>query len=119
MRHSSFESRLCSRADERRTKHDPENPDRDRLIFSKGHSVLAQSAALAECGYFPVEVLPTTKQLGSFLQGHPERDRTPGIEANTGSLGQGLSIGPENAMAFPSSTRACTMPWPMQKWRLS
>ena len=76
-----------------------ENPDRDRFIFSKGHSVLAQYAALAECGYFPAEALPTTKQLGSFLQGHPERDRTPGIEANTGSLGQGLSIGLGMALA--------------------
>ena len=78
---------------------DPKNTDRDRFIFSKGHSVLAQYAALAECGYFPAEALPTTKQLGSFLQGHPERDRTPGIEANTGSLGQGLSIGLGMALA--------------------
>lgn len=77
----------------------PANPERDRRIFSKGHSVLAQYAALAECGYFPVEALPTTKKLGSFLQGHPERDRTPGIEANTGSLGQGLSIGLGMALA--------------------
>lgn len=78
---------------------DPRNEDRDRFIFSKGHSVLAQYAALAECGYFPVEALPTAKQLGSFLQGHPERDRTPGIEANTGSLGQGLSVGLGMALA--------------------
>jgi len=76
-------------------KHDPKNPDdpeRDRFIFSKGHSVLTQYAALAECGYFPKSILKTTKTLGSILQGHPEI-RTPGIEANTGSLGQGLSIG--------------------------
>jgi transketolase len=72
---------------------DPSNPDRDRFIFSKGHSVLAQYAALALCGYFPLQALLSTKKLGSFLQGHPERDRTPGVEANTGSLGQGLSIG--------------------------
>ncbi len=71
----------------------PNNPERDRFIFSKGHSVLAQYAALAHCGYFSVDSLPTTKQLGSILQGHPEHDRTPGIEANTGSLGQGLSLG--------------------------
>ena len=70
----------------------PEDPDRDRLILSKGHSVLAQYAALAECGYFPKSTLETTKTLGSILQGHPEI-RTPGIEANTGSLAQGLSIG--------------------------
>jgi len=70
----------------------PENPDRDRLILSKGHSVLAQYAALAECGYFPKSILKTTKTFGSILQGHPEI-RTPGIEANTGSLAQGLSVG--------------------------
>jgi len=70
----------------------PDDPDRNRFIFSKGHSVLAQYAALAECGYFPKSILKTTKTLGSILQGHPET-RTPGIEANTGSLGQGLSIG--------------------------
>ncbi len=75
--------------------HNPEdvsNPDRDRFIFSKGHSVLAQYSALAEWGYFPKEELCNTKKLGSLLQGHPEI-KTPGIEANTGSLGQGLSIG--------------------------
>lgn len=76
-------------------KHTPENPkdpERDRLIFSKGHAVLAQYAALAECGYFPKEELKKTKTLGSLLQGHPDI-QTPGIEASTGSLGQGLSIG--------------------------
>lgn len=70
----------------------PDNPDRDRFIFSKGHSVLAQYAALAECGYFSKKELKNTKTFGSILQGHPEI-RTPGIEANTGSLGQGLSLG--------------------------
>lgn len=70
----------------------PDDPDRDRLILSKGHSVLAQYAALAECGYFPKSILKTTKTFGSILQGHPERN-TPGIEANTGSLAQGLSFG--------------------------
>jgi len=70
----------------------PNDPDRDRFIFSKGHSVLAQYAALAECGYFPKSMLETTKTFGSILQGHPEI-RTPGIEANTGSLAQGLSVG--------------------------
>ena len=76
----------------------PNDPDRDRFIFSKGHSVLAQYAALAELGYFPKSELKKTKSLGSLLQGHPEI-RTPGIEANTGSLGQGLSIGVGMALA--------------------
>jgi transketolase len=76
-------------------KHDPRNPqweDRDRLILSKGHSVISQYAALGECGYFPKEELWELKKLGAKLQGHPDMLKTPGIEANTGSLGQGLSI---------------------------
>jgi len=76
-------------------KYDPENPkweDRDRFILSKGHSALVQYAALADLGYFPVEELGRLKKLGSMLQGHPDMLKTPGIEANTGSLGQGLSI---------------------------
>jgi transketolase len=76
----------------------PNDPERDRFIFSKGHSVLAQYAALAELGYFPKSELKKTKELGSILQGHPEI-KTPGIEANTGSLGQGLSIAVGMALA--------------------
>lgn len=77
-------------------KHDPKNPkrpDRDRLLLSKGHVAILQYAALAECGYFPVDDLKHTKELGFHLQGHPDVIKTPGIEAGTGSLGQGLSIG--------------------------
>jgi transketolase len=77
----------------------PKWPDRDRLILSKGHAALAQYAALAECGYFPKEELKTLKQLGTMLQGHPEMLRMPGIEANTGALGQGLSIACGMALA--------------------
>ena len=82
-------------------KHDPKNPKwegRDKLLMSKGHAAIIQYAALAELGYFPTEVLPTLKKLGSMLQGHPDIHKTPGIEANTGSLGQGLSI--SNGMAL-------------------
>jgi len=88
-------------------KHSPDkldDPNRDRFIMSKGHSVLAQYAALAEAGYFDKTILPTTKSLGSLLQGHPERT-TPGIEANTGSLGQGLSIGVGMALAGKADER--------------
>ena len=88
-------------------RHSPDklnDPNRDRFIMSKGHSVLAQYAALAEAGYFDKSVLPTTKSLGSLLQGHPERT-TPGIEANTGSLGQGLSIGVGMALAGKADVR--------------
>lgn len=84
-----------------KANHDPKNPnkpDRDRIIMSKGHSVLAQYAALAISGYFSKSELKKTKELGALLQGHPEI-RTPGIEANTGSLGQGLSIGVGFALA--------------------
>jgi transketolase len=76
-------------------RHDPKNPsweERDRFLLSKGHAALVQYAALAECGYFPLEELENTKSLGSMLQGHPDMKSTPGVEANTGSLGQGLSI---------------------------
>ncbi|MBS7656549.1 MAG: transketolase [Candidatus Bathyarchaeia archaeon] len=74
---------------------DPKNPnweDRDRFVLSKGHSVLAQYVALAELGFFPREELKKVKKIGSILQGHPDRLKTPGIEASTGSLGQGLSV---------------------------
>ena len=83
-------------------RHDPANPkwaERDRFLLSKGHAALAQYAALAECGYFPMEELETLKELGSILQGHPDMTKTPGIEANTGSLGQGLSMACGMAMA--------------------
>lgn len=76
-------------------KHDPHNPlweDRDRFLLSKGHAALVQYAALAEFGYFPKEEIERVKCLGAILQGHPDMQTTPGIEANTGSLGQGLSM---------------------------
>lgn len=84
-------------------KYDPKNPKweaRDKLVFSKGHAAIAQYAAMAEVGYFPVEELTTLKKLGSRLQGHPDRNKTPGIEVNTGSLGQGLSLANGMALAM-------------------
>jgi transketolase len=76
-------------------RHDPHNPDwpeRDRFVMSKGHAAPIQYAALAEHGYFPMEDLQGLRQIGSHLQGHPDMTRTPGIEVSTGSLGQGLSM---------------------------
>lgn len=70
----------------------PQDPTRDRLIFSKGHAVLAQYACLVELGFFDRSELAKVKTLNGTLQGHPDMDFTPGIEAVTGSLGQGLSI---------------------------
>ena len=76
-------------------KVDPKNPEweeRDYFLLSKGHVAILQYAALAEKGYFPVDDLPHCKDIGFYLQGHPHLG-TPGIEAGTGSLGQGLSLG--------------------------
>lgn len=71
---------------------DPEWEDRDRLILSKGHCAPALYATLSESGYFPVDELLTLRKMGSRLQGHPDMRKTPGVDASTGSLGQGLSI---------------------------
>ena len=73
---------------------DPAQPrmaDRDRLVLSKGHAAPALYAALAERGYFPVEDLKTLRKIGSYLQGHPNMNETPGVDMSTGSLGQGIS----------------------------
>jgi transketolase len=77
-------------------KHDPKNPEwaaRDRFILSKGHACPALYAVLGELGYFSKDLFPTLRQLGSSLQGHPELGKLAGVEASTGSLGQGLSLG--------------------------
>jgi transketolase len=78
---------------------DPRWPERDRFVLSKGHAAPILYAALAECGYFPVEELATLRKLGSRLQGHTDRTLTPGVEMSAGSLGQGLSYGIGMAMA--------------------
>jgi transketolase len=83
-------------------RHDPKNPqwpDRDRFVLSKGHAAPILYAALAECGYFPVEELSTLRKLDSRLQGHTDRTLTPGVEMSAGSLGQGLSYGIGMALA--------------------
>lgn len=67
-------------------------PDRDRFVLSKGHACPVVYAALARRGFFPVEELWTLRKLGSRLQGHPDVRKTPGIDATTGSLGQGISV---------------------------
>ena len=79
---------------------EPQYAGRDKFLCSKGHAAVAQYAALAEFGYFPRAELKTLKRLGSMLQGHPDRLRTPGVEAGTGSLGQGLSIANGLALAM-------------------
>jgi len=75
-------------------KHNPSDPlwvERDRLILSNGHIVPVHYAALAHAGYFPFEETKTLRKLGTRLQGHPEREKLPGIETTSGPLGSGLS----------------------------
>ena len=71
---------------------DPQWADRDRFILSKGHAAPLLYAALAECGYLPIDELITLRQLDSRLQGHTDRTVTPGVEMSAGALGQGLSF---------------------------
>ena len=80
---------------------DPKNPrweDRDRFVLSKGHAAPALYAVLAEKGYFPKEDLLTLRKTTSHLQGHPDMNKTTGVDVNSGSLGQGLAIA--NGMAL-------------------
>ena len=80
-------------------RNDPKSPDRDRLLLSKGHAALIQYAALCELGYFSREELKKVKSLNGLLQGHPDLT-VPGVEAVTGSLGQGLSLGVGMSLAI-------------------
>lgn len=83
-------------------RYDPERPDwaeRDRFILSKGHAAPGLYAVLAEAGYFDPDMLSTLREIGSPLEGHPNMRVLPGVEASTGSLGQGLSIGLGHALA--------------------
>lgn len=70
----------------------PDDPDRDRFVLSKGHTSPGLYSTLAHRGYFPVEDLKTFRKLGSYLQGHPCMNETPGVDMSSGSLGQGLSV---------------------------
>jgi transketolase len=83
-------------------RYDPKNPQwpgRDRFILSKGHAAPLLYAVLAEAGYFSKDLLPTLRKLNSPLEGHPNMRRLSGVEASTGSLGQGLSLGIGHAIA--------------------
>ncbi|HEU4606631.1 MAG TPA: transketolase, partial [Chitinophagaceae bacterium] len=84
-------------------KHDPKNPEweeRDILLLSNGHCTPVRYAAMAHVGYFPKKELMTLRQLGSRLQGHPERERLPGLENTSGPLGCGLSQAAGMALAL-------------------
>jgi len=83
-------------------RYDPKNPhwpQRDRFILSKGHAAPLLYAVLAEAGFFSTDLLPTLRRLGSPLEGHPNYRRLSGVEASTGSLGQGLSLGIGHCLA--------------------
>ena len=81
---------------------DPANPDcadRDRFVLSKGHCSPALYAVLAHRGFFPVEDLKTFRKTTSYLQGHPDKNKVPGVDMSTGSLGQGVSAACGMALA--------------------
>ena len=81
---------------------DPKNPqkeDRDRFVLSKGHACPTLYAILADLGYFPKEDLAGLRQIDSHLQGHPDCNKTPGVDMNTGSLGQGIALAMGLALA--------------------
>ena len=78
----------------------PQNPDRDRFVLSKGHGAPALYATLAERGYFDKAELMKLRKTGAMLQGHPAMDHTPGVDMSTGSLGQGLSCANGMALAL-------------------
>ncbi len=88
---------------------DPTNPkweDRDRFVLSKGHTAPGLYSVLANRGFFPVEDLLTLRKCGSYLQGHPNMNTTPGVDMSTGSLGQGISVA--CGMALAAKTRGKT-----------
>ena len=89
---------------------DPANPkwdDRDRFVLSKGHTAPGLYSALALRGFFPVEDLLTLRKVGSYLQGHPNMNETPGVDMSTGSLGQGISAAAGMALAAKYQGKAC------------
>lgn len=87
---------------------EPDWPERDRFVLSKGHSCIALYAAMAERGYFPVEELMTFDGLDSRLQGHPDMRLLPGLDMSTGSLGLGLSAGVGMALGARVAGKAFT-----------
>ena len=77
----------------------PQNPDRDRFVLSKGHTAPALYGTLAERGFFPVEDCKTFRSINSYLQGHPDMKKVPGVDMSTGSLGQGVCVAGGMALA--------------------
>ena len=95
-----------------RMRIDPKQPrwaDRDRFVMSKGHCCPALYVALAERGYFPEEWLWTLRDIDSKLQGHPDMNKTPGVDMSTGSLGQGISAAAGIAMGLKLDAKDCAV----------
>ena len=85
----------------------PNDPNRDRLVLSKGHACPALYSVLAQKGYFDKELLKTFRKIGSDLQGHPDMKKVPGVDMTTGSLGQGLSAAVGMAIASKMDRAGC------------
>ncbi len=83
----------------------PDDPDRDRFVLSKGHTAPGYYSALALRGFFPVEDLTTLRHVGSHLQGHPCKQHTPGVDMSSGSLGQGISVAVGMALSAKLSNK--------------
>ena len=77
----------------------PDDPDRDRFVLSKGHAAPAYYAALAQKGFFPMELMKSLRHIGCYLQGHPDMRYAPGVDMSSGSLGQGFSAAIGMALA--------------------
>ncbi|MBR4723404.1 MAG: transketolase, partial [Clostridia bacterium] len=77
----------------------PKMPDRDRFVLSKGHTCPALYGILAYCGFFPQKDIKTLRKADSYLQGHPDMNKVPGVDMSTGSLGQGVSAAGGMALA--------------------
>ena len=84
----------------------PQMEERDRFVLSKGHVAPALYSVLAHRGYFPVEDLKTLRKVGSYLQGHPDKKGTPGVDMSSGSLGQGISVAVGMALSAKLQDRA-------------
>lgn len=85
----------------------PSDPARDRLVLSKGHAAPALYGVLGEKGYFSTEEFKNFRQLHSILQGHPDAKKCPGVDASTGSLGQGISIAVGMALGAKTTGNPC------------
>ena len=89
----------------------PQMPERDRLVLSKGHTAPALYSVLANRGFFPVEDLKTLRHIGSKLQGHPVMNKVPGVDMSTGSLGQGISAACDVMSPYPIDEKFKAFGW--------